>query len=182
MTATVSVTESQIFKVIGDFLTSILPTGVDIQQGQINRVAQPKGPDYVIMSELNRAIQSINVHSYVDNGPGVQGYRNAAQEMQVSVQCDVYGPNGDVNAQAITTLWRDMYGCEFFRAAAFPGAPMWASEPQKAPLTNAEMQYESRWIVDLVLQCNITVGVPMDFSTSVNVTPINVDVTFPPGA
>lgn len=182
MTVTVSLTESQIFTALGGFLASILPAGTSVIQAQINRVPQPIGPDYVVMTALDRSQLSLPAHSYVDPFPTVPGSRNAAQSMQASIQCDVYGPSSDTNAQAIVTLWRDEYASEYFAGIAFPGAPLWSADAKKAPMVNAEMQFEPRWIVDLMLQCNITVGVPMDFVTSVNVQPVNVDAAYPPGA
>lgn len=59
-------TKSDIFKVVGAFLENILPDGFDIVQGQINRVAQPRNPDFAVMWLLRQARLSTNGHEFVD--------------------------------------------------------------------------------------------------------------------
>ena len=42
MTITVSITEADVFTVLGNFLTQILPAGTAIVRGQVNRVPEPQ--------------------------------------------------------------------------------------------------------------------------------------------
>ena len=51
---------------LGDFLTAVLPPGIDISQQQNNRVPQPAGVDFVTMNEIGRRRLSTNVTTYAD--------------------------------------------------------------------------------------------------------------------
>lgn len=66
MTISVSLTETQIFAALRAFLLSILPSGIEIVRGQDNRVAEPSGTDFVVMTPILRERLSTNVNSYVD--------------------------------------------------------------------------------------------------------------------
>ena len=59
-------TKTDVFRVVGAFLKSILPDGFDIVQGQINRVAQPRSPDFAVMWLLRQDRLSTNGHEFVD--------------------------------------------------------------------------------------------------------------------
>jgi hypothetical protein len=59
MSAILSLTESQLMKALGDFITSLLPAGVGIQQGQQNRAPEPLG-DFVLMWPILRRRVSTN--------------------------------------------------------------------------------------------------------------------------
>jgi hypothetical protein len=48
------------------FLLSILPTGVEVVKGQINRVPPPEGNDYVVMTPIRRERLETNIDSFVD--------------------------------------------------------------------------------------------------------------------
>lgn len=64
--ATISLTEAQCFEVLGDFITAMLPAEVEVEQGQVNRVPQPIGPNFVIMSPLRRTRLGTNETTYSD--------------------------------------------------------------------------------------------------------------------
>ena len=59
-------TQSDIFKVLGDFLTQILPSSVTILQAQENRIPEPSTPDFVLMNSTFRSRLSTNVDEYLD--------------------------------------------------------------------------------------------------------------------
>lgn len=63
---TVSITESQIFQALGDFISSVLSPFVDVSRGQQNRKAEPSNDDYVVMWPLLRTRLSTNIDSLVD--------------------------------------------------------------------------------------------------------------------
>jgi hypothetical protein len=62
---TPSITEAQVFTALGNLLTTILPTGVSIVVGQVNRVASPEG-DYVVMWALSRPRLGTNFETPID--------------------------------------------------------------------------------------------------------------------
>ena len=65
--ATLFPTESYEFTALRSFLLGILPSGVDIIQGQVNRVAQPSSPDYIVYWPLRQSRLSTNIVETYDN-------------------------------------------------------------------------------------------------------------------
>ena len=63
---TPSLTQSQIQTVLRSFLLSILPSGVEVFQGQDNRVPEPSAQDFVVMTSIRRERLDVNVDSYND--------------------------------------------------------------------------------------------------------------------
>lgn len=61
-----SPTQSDIQTVLRSFLLSILATGVEVIEGQDNRVPEPQGVDFVAMWPIRRPRLSTNVDGYVD--------------------------------------------------------------------------------------------------------------------
>ena len=65
MTTYLSISEDNIAKVLGDFLTAILP-GVSIIRGQVNRVAEPSTANFVVMTPIGQQRLSTNVDALGD--------------------------------------------------------------------------------------------------------------------
>lgn len=66
MTFAPSPNQSAIMTALGNFLASILPAGVLVVQGQDNRVPEPIGADFVIMTPIMRQRLETNVDTYSD--------------------------------------------------------------------------------------------------------------------
>lgn len=66
MTTTVSITEANVIKVLGDFITSLVPTTCKVERGQQNRVPEPPNTDYVVMWPLLRPRLATNESAYTD--------------------------------------------------------------------------------------------------------------------
>lgn len=64
---TVSITEEQIFQVLGTFLQFILPATVSVIRGQGNRVPEPQGTDFVVMWPILQERLSYNIDSFEDS-------------------------------------------------------------------------------------------------------------------
>jgi len=122
----------------------------------------------------------------VASGPLAAGTYSAEQDVEVTFQVDVHGPNASDNAQVITTMMRDPYA-----VAAFAGAldqnnnpivgvtPLYASDPRQVPFINAESQYEYRWVLEACVQANQVVsGVPQQFAAAAKVVPISVEAAY----
>jgi hypothetical protein len=62
----VSITEQNVFLVLWNFLTAILPAGTPIVQGIQNRVSEPANTDFVEMWPLDRTRLATNVDTYID--------------------------------------------------------------------------------------------------------------------
>jgi hypothetical protein len=62
----VSPNQSNIFTVLRSYLLSVLPPGVDVLRSQVNRVAEPVGADFVMMTPLRQERLETNVDSFAD--------------------------------------------------------------------------------------------------------------------
>lgn len=175
MPVTLTNTETQAMTVLRSFLLAILPINMEVIRAEINRVPEPRSPDFAILTPSSRARLSTNVISYSDGWPGAQ-IRAAMQPTQVTIQIDVHGPASADNVQIIGTMLRDDYACQIFRASGYDIAPLYAGEPTQAPFFNGENQVEFRWTIDAVLQANTVVTIPQDFAASIDVGVIDADV------
>jgi hypothetical protein len=59
-------TQSQIQAALRGFLLAVLPPGIEIVEGQDNRVPEPVGPDFVVFTAMSRERISTNVDSWID--------------------------------------------------------------------------------------------------------------------
>ena len=182
MTITTSITEAQIFQIIGTFLQQILDPSVAVVRGEVNRVPEPAGTDFVVMWPILTERLERNVDSY-DTGAGTQ---SMMQPVKITIQLDVHGPKSADNSQIITTLWRDDYGTGSFTSicasigSGIEVQPLYAEDRKQMPFMDAEQQIEERWIVQVVLQANPVVVVSQQFADVLSVTVISVDEKYPP--
>lgn len=243
MTTTLAPTQKDINVALQAFLAGVLPAGMPIVLGQINRVAEPKAGDFIVFWPIRRERLSTNVDAGGDCvftgsiagttltvtamragsspiaagrtlfGVGVlantvisalltgtggigtykldksqtvasrllsAGSASFRQATQVTVQIDVHGPAGADNAQTIATLMRDAYAVDAFAASNPNIIPLHADDPRQLPFTNAEQQYEDRWVLEALIQANQTVSrIPLQFADVVEVELIEVDTTYP---
>jgi hypothetical protein len=71
-------------------------------------------------------------------------------------------------AQAVRMMLRDPYAVTFIKAINPAIAPLYGSDARQAPYLDAEDQFETRWVVEAVLQANVVVsGLQVQFVTSV---------------
>lgn len=167
------VTEDALMTAFRAFLVAMALTGVDpgdIIQSQINRVPEPKGADFIMMTPTYRRRLATNVETWStapDPAPPPDVLR-MERSTEVTMQIDVHGPNSADNAQTIATLWRSDYGCRAIDPPIFQ--PLYASDGHQAPFINAEKQYENRWVMSLLMQANVAVSTPADFADSISVT------------
>lgn len=119
---TISSTDDTAFKALGQFLQSILPTGVGVFQTQINRVPESKSPDFVMMTIVNRTRLSTNIDTTADVaftasiaatimtvtavaygtlGVGNQVFGTGVAD-NTSIVAQVSGPSGGTGAYTIT--------------------------------------------------------------------------------
>ena len=152
----IDTTDSQIFQALGTFITSILP-GVQVFQGQINRVPSPKG-QFVIMNNVSKVRLAYTENSYTDTDD-VQT-QNVKARMQYTMQVDFYGPGSGNNAQTFVNLINNDYAYY-----SFPGdiKPLVSGEPMQIPLISGEKQYVERWKVDIKMQYNPVASVTQQF-------------------
>ena len=162
---------------LGNFIVAQLGLAPgQVVRGYPNRVAMPNvGPfvaqgypnGFVVMTEMLKKRLRTNIDTTpVDNDPTTQ-----TEEMgqQVDMQLDVYGPNASDWADILVTLLRDDIG---YRALQPTSAPLYADDPIRAPLTDAEQQYEDRWIITARIQYNVVIGSPQEYADTLG--PVNL--------
>lgn len=172
MTVIISITEDQIMSALRAFLLSVVPAGVEVVQGQDNRVGEPTTGDFIVMTPATRTRVSTNVDTW-SNDPDTADQLTMTRGTFVDVQLDIHGPNSADNAQIITTVWRDDFAVEAIEGAIF--APLYASDGHQMPFINGEKQFENRWVVDLFLHVKPAVTVGQDFANRGTITLVAVD-------
>lgn len=175
MTTTISITDQDLYKVVGNFLQSIVGVDVTVVQGQENRVSQPDGP-YLLMQAFIAGRLRTNVNTY-NSEAMTPDSAFTEQGTKVRMQVDCYGPQSQNWATMISTLWRDFYGCD---ALAPTCQPLYTGEPFQGALVNGEEQYESRWTVECFLQYNPVTTTAQQFADALAVKAINVDERYKP--
>ncbi len=153
-----TVTQSQIQTALRSFILTVLPTWECIE-GQDSRVSEPSTTDFVVMTIINRTRLETN-GSFYTPPPGSQlvaGSETITQAFQVTFQLDFHSANvGDSSDAAVlvSTLFRDDVAVQAFAASGYPISPLYADDPKQIPFLNAEQQFETRWVLDAVLQVN----------------------------
>jgi hypothetical protein len=170
MAITVSLTEDQILTGLRAFLLAVLPDGIEVVQGQDNRVSMPAGANFVIMTPARREQLSQTAHTYDAQAETKEVGRSTGLHFTL----DVYGPDGSDNTQVITTLFRDEYGFVFL--APYGLAPLYCDDGQQMPLVTGEEQWLQRWMMRGVLQTNLGVTVPQEFADQLTAHLIEADM------
>lgn len=166
MSATVSQTEANVTLALWNLLTALL--GVEVVLGQENRVGVPSAADFVVMTVMDRTRLGTNIDRYADPA------KQLLQKVQIDVQLDVFGPRSADLAQVVTTVARDSWAAEFFKAQSVEAAILYAGEPHQMPWTTGENQYENRWTLTVALQANVVVSLPQGFADQLTITPTGV--------
>jgi hypothetical protein len=164
----IDLTDDDFMTALRTFILSVLPTGVEVFQSQANRVAEPIGPDFIMMTPAGRVRLATNVDLWDKTDPDPDTLTIAAAT-QLTVQLDCHGPNGSDFAQTISTLWRDDYGCQNLDPTGAI-APLYATDPNQMPFINGENQYENRWVLSVVMQGTPTISTPQEFAAIVTAT------------
>lgn len=164
-----SFTDSQALAALRTFLLSLVPDGVEVLRGLGNRVPEPPGDDFIVITPILRERLSTNVAAYRDGYPASPSVKDVRQATRLTVQVDVHGPASGDTVQIIATLWRDPFACDALAAPDIDVAPLYASEPRQMPFLNEAQQVEPRWSVDLVMQINPRVTVAQDFAAALEI-------------
>lgn len=162
-----SITEDEMAIALRGFLLGVVPAGVEVFQGQSNRVPEPTGANFVMFTPRRRARLATNVVTWPYDDPAPLELDHT-QSTEVTIQLDCHGPLGGDIAQTIATLWRDDYACAALETADIQ--PLYANEPKQLPFINGENQYENRWVVEIALQATPIVSTPQEFAATL--TPI----------
>lgn len=176
MPSTISVTDSDLFTALRSYLLTVIGSGVEIIQTQNNRVPMPQGP-FIAMTPVRIDGLSTPVTSYEDPGVGT-GSRLDTRTTQWRVQLDFYGPNASMQAAIVAGLWRTEYTTDLLKDG--PLQPLYPGDPLQTTMVNAEMQWESRWTLELFAQFNPVITSPQQFADELQVVLVEVDTQYPP--
>ncbi len=176
MTLAISITHQDVYKLLGDFLTGVLPTGVPVIQGLNNRTSlPPPSPGYVAMTVTMLTDLHTPIETWDTTNPNPTVWSiQAGTKMRMQLDC--YGAASGDWAEILATMLRTEYACQQLA----PVAPLFADSPVQAPLVNSESQYESRWIVGANLQYNPVITTPLQTANTLAATLLNVDERYPP--
>ena len=175
MTATINITEYAALSALVSFLKALMQDGSEVLDGQVNKVALPKG-DFIICTPIDR-IQLDKPYREYDR-PNQAASTLASKEWRV--QLDVYGDSAADNASMIATAFGSAIATEFFSSENAPIQALYADTPQNMQFINESSNYENRWRVDVHLQINESVTMPQAFAEHLDVGIHEVDTTYPP--
>lgn len=170
----VSLTLQDVYTRMANVLRDIVPAEVPVIQGWENMVPMPVGP-FVLMRAVMQTPHRTPVETYDTTNPDPAAI-SIEQGILVRMQCDHYGPLSFDWAATLTAIMRTEYGCGLM----VPMSPLYCKEPKQAAITNAEAQFEQRWIVDALLQYNPVISTPMQFADQAEIDLIEVDERYPP--
>lgn len=164
-------TDDDVFIALKAFVHLVLPDldNRQVVQGLQNNVPMPKGPNFVVIVPMGRVRQSINVHDYRPD----DGERDTTLQTRIDYNVNFYGPAAPDNAQVFKMLFRDLYGCDFFRP--YGVQPQWADDARQMPLIDDAKQYQQRYLVQAHLQFNPTVSTTQQFADTLAVTILEAD-------
>lgn len=157
-----SITDKQVFEAVRDFLLLVLPTGTEVVRALNNKVAMPKG-NFVTMQAVTQARLATNIteNTLSENGDT----QSIKQKIEYSIQLDVYGINAANNAVTVSTLFRDAFAYDSFPENI---KPLYCDDPKQIEFSNAEMQYENRFMIMLYLQYDPVVTVDTQLAIELN--------------
>ena len=152
---------------LGDYLA--LFTTAPIIRGFDNRTPMPK-PPFIVLTEVLTKPLCKPIETYGDT------VETMIDHNQIDVQVDFYGWDLSDTALAFMQTFRSLWATTNLASWI---APLYCSDIVKSPLTNAEEQYEQRWIVTVSMQYNAAVTLPQQtFNTKGETTAIPADVIF----
>lgn len=179
MSLTLSLTEDQTLEALRTFIQSVIGTDVEVILGQDNRVAEPVGPGFVVMTPMFQERLSTNVTTNDDGAfslPVVAGVRNDLSPTKHTIQLDVHGPQSANWARMIAVMFFSDFAVDKFASTGYDVAPLYAGEPHQTAFENGEQQIENSWSLDAVMQCNPVVTSGQDFMASIALGLVSVDV------
>lgn len=150
MPITVVPNESAVDTVLRSFLTSILPASVEVVAGQANRVAEPSGNDFVVVTWLRRRRIETNWHDYADvffTGAIAGGTLTvtALSLGTIGVGATLFG-SGVITGTYVTGLVSGAGGTGTYAVTPSQVAP---SEPIAAGSNNVQQNTEITYQVDV---------------------------------
>lgn len=171
MSASISLTDDDVFTALRSFILLLLPT-VEVVQTQDNGVPMPVNP-FITMNNVGKKRLATNTDTIADAAT-----MDILTPTQFTIQVDCYGPESGDWAAMIQSTFRDGYATDNFPANI---QPLYADDPIQIPLITGEQQFLQRWKLQAVMQYNPVISVPQQSAIQLNIGLKEVDTTFPPG-
>lgn len=169
---TVSPTEQDLFKSIGNWLKTVLPAGTYILQGQQNQTAQPIGINATMLLITRRRLAT-NSWTYTPTS------RIVTEPTQIAIQVSVFGTGSGDAIHRVHSMWRDLYTTDYMENDGDFVIPLYSTDPRQLGFVTAEDQYADGWSVDLHMQVNFQITTPQQFADTVKVPTQIVDILNP---
>jgi hypothetical protein len=170
---TISILERDIKKAARALLLTLFPDGTEVVSGQDNRVGEPVGLNFVVMTTMYQERLSTNVESW-DDSTGDPTTLESMASWKWGLQLDLHGPDSCTLATIAAHMWRSNWACVNVDSRYI--SPLFADDPHQAPFINGENQYENRWVVNIYLQANPVVSTPQDFMASLELILVEADL------
>jgi len=154
------------------FLLSILPNGVEVIIAQANRVPEPTGPDYVLVTwiGLRRLATTVDTWDMAPAPAPAPTQMAHGQSVAADIQLDVFGAQSTDNVNLITTLLRSTYGYDFFAPGDSGIAPLTCDDGFQMGFTNDQQQWEDRWVLKPSFELSVQVATTQQFADTVALT------------
>ncbi len=173
-----SLTEDQINAILRAFVIAILPAGTVVTNAQLNRVAEPAVDNYVLVTLASRVRLGTTIQDWDMSPSGAPTVQRNIVSTSVDMQLDFHGSLSTDNTQVFSTLFRSDFAYQFMAPLGL--YPDYCSDGAQMPFINGEDQYETRWVINAVFDCNMAVDTAQQFANKVNIGLIEVDTVYPP--
>jgi hypothetical protein len=166
MALSITPTDDAVMTAIRTLLLDILISGWEVFRGQANRVPEPAGVNFIVVTPAYRVRLSSNTVTWENvEDPDALAH---AHDVEVRVQLDIHGPGGADAATLIATIMRDEWGVDRLKSAGV--VPLYANDGHQLPFQNAESQWEDRWVMEAAFQIVPTVSTPAEFAATLTPT------------
>lgn len=167
MGLSITPTDDAVLTAVRSLLLAALPSGWEVIAGQANRVPEPQGLNFVVMTPARRTRLSTNTDTW-DRSDAAPVSIDIAHDVEVGFQLDIHGPGGADAGSLISAVLRDAWGVDFLQSTGV--TPLYATDGRQVPFLNAENQYEDRWVIEAAFQIVPTVSTPAEFAATLDTT------------
>ena len=177
MSVDIAPNQDQVYQALLAFLEGILPAGIPCFRALPNRdPLPPTDPGYVVYQILGQERLTMPVDTYVTTGNAPPTTSTVAQDLELMVQIDAYGPYSGTWASLISTLFEDEYG---FTAMGPNCEPLYCNDARMMPLQNSEDEYEERWCLTAALMYTPVATISQQYAETLDITLKDVNVLIP---
>jgi antitoxin component of MazEF toxin-antitoxin module len=182
MSFAISPNLQQAYAALSSFIITVLGvSNLNTVQGLGNRVSMP-GEGFILIQAVKRHRLATNLHTYDETDPSPTTAA-ITESIEITMQIDCYGAQSSAEvigaedwANILSATLRDEYGCT---ALAPTLSPLYADDATMIPLTNAEEQYEERWMVEAHFEFDPTTTIPQQYANTLKLKMWDVPLQAP---